>query len=304
MTKLSEIFAAPKGELQPVWKYAGKTFYSSSELRKKYLITMSKTSKSAPIIRKIMELMEKGMLIPVYKDKSFWKSILKLSPIELKDTAGLAFPTAEKVFVFVEEGSNIFSFTSNDAIASVTLHELIHLISHKKSTMFYAMFNDELVSFYKYYFCKLLNCDMNKVNDMEVDKLVRYIYFEIENKKGIFTSNDDLHTYYNTIALAFQKYTSLSQNDFFKILNDYIVFIKLLQKFEAAGYPQAVSKVIAAYNRIVSPLEITYKYVFSVDVDKEKQQAYQEIFSPSEVISLPVVVKKPNPKVYKAISQL
>jgi hypothetical protein len=301
--KVSELFAAPRGKLILAGKYSGKEFYTSAELKESYLIAIQKSSKASSVYRSIFDLVRRGVIIPVYKQKGFLRGLLKQNPIEFEGMAGLALPQFNLIYIFVETQANLFSFVPNNALATVTLHELMHLFSHRKPKEFLELFESELNQFYKTYFCKILSCNPSKVPDKEVSDLTKFIYstFEIGN----FYSADvqKFVSYYNKLNEIFKDKSTLSAEVFEKNIRDFVVMLKIIQKFEVYGKGHEIIKVAMAYKNLISPLYITYKEIFKVNALKENQFTYQELFYPSEIISL-LTLGSPPSKIYQAVNKL
>lgn len=301
---VTEIFTVPKGSLQPVDVYAGKIFYTSPDLKRKYILAIEKSSKGSPIAKKIRELVKSSVITPVFKGKSKLRSIFKRPPIEFQGLGGMALPEKGKVYIFVEQDSNIFSFTSNNALASVTLHELIHLVAKQKANVFFQIFKKDLMNFYRFYFCKLLNCEESKISDSDMLELVKFVFYDLERGKYYIVQNKELKKYNNIIFSIFKEKSSLSDENFQNTVTQYIVALKLIQKLELYGKGHEIIRVATAYRNIVIPFYSAYKAVFNADPLKNNVLAYQEMFIPSEIISVQTIVKKPNQNIYKAISQL
>jgi hypothetical protein len=161
-----------------------------------------------------------------------------------------------------------------------------------------------LKKFYKFYFCRILNCDEKKVNEAKLNKLNEFLYWKIEHRKYLMISNKDIKTYYDLIIDTFKDISSLDEKTFLKIVSDYFVTMKLIQKLEAYGQYHQIIKVATAFKNIIAPFYVTYKNVFAVDPLKKNQFVYQELFTPSEIISILTIAKTPSPTIYKAISKL
>lgn len=305
MTKrVSEFVTAPTGDLIPVGSFYGKTFYTSSQLKIKFVKALAKSGRAAPVASQIANLVMDGTITPVYKSKSILKSIFKLQPVEFGGIAGAAIPGKNIIFIFVETTANLFSFSNNDALAKTTLHELIHLLSFEKPSVFYGMFKEDLKDFYTFYFCRLLNCDKSKLNNQKVGEFVDFVYKKIEGRKQFIIDNALLKEYYNQIFDTFKIGSSLSSEQYTKLVTEYIVTLKLIMKLESYGKGHHIIKVAMAYKHIISPFYIAYKSVFGVDPLSQNQFVYQEMFAPSEVICIQTIEKTPSQKIYQAIKKL
>lgn len=301
---LSEFVTIPRGKLEPVATFSGKSFFTSDVLKKQFIMAMKKSSRGGPIIKQIETLVDKSVIIPVYKSKSIIKAILKLQPIQFSGIAGAAVPDKKVVYVFVETSANIFSLSKNDALASVTIHELIHLLSFVKPKIFFETFKVDLRKFYKFYFSRLLNCDENKVPDAKVNKLIEFLYWKIEHRKYLALTNKEIREYATLVFNTFKDTSSLDEETFSKLVSEYFITLKLILKLEAYGKGHQIINVAMAYKHIITPFYTAYKDVFTIDPLKKNQFVYQELFVPSEVISMQAITKTPSPTIYKAINKL
>jgi hypothetical protein len=297
---LNELFAAPKGDLQTIDKIAGVPIFTSNELKRNYLMAMQKTGKTTPIYKTLERLVEKNTLVPVYSTDKALKSIARRQPVQIRNFAGMV-TESKKVYIFVEADANIFSFTSNEDLATVTIHELIHYMASFHLRSFYNIFKGDLQEFYKFYFTTLLNC--NNVQPKKLNALVEFINFQLETR-ALNIPNSILKKYYELLTLTFKDESSLDQYKFNDLVTELIVFVKILQKYVAAGSAQYLGKAAASYKHIVSPLYVAYKNVLGVDPMRAKNLCFQELWSTSEVIAIPAMVKTPKANVYKALSKL
>ena len=297
---LNELFSLPKGELKTIDSIAGSPIFTSDELKRNYLLAMKKTGKITPIFKKIEKLVADEILIPTYSTNKVLKSITKQQPVQIRNFAGMV-TESKKIYIFVEADANIFSFTSNEAIATITIHELIHYMASFQLRAFYNIFKSDLQEFYKFYFTRLLNCQ--DVQQKKLNALVEFINFKLE-PIALNIPNSMLRKYYDMITLTFKDETTLNEYKFNDIVTELIVFVKLIQKFVSIGAMTQIGKTAAAYKHIVSPLYVAYKNTLAVDPMRAKTLCFQELWSTSEVIAIPAMVKTPKANIYKAINKL
>lgn len=298
---LSELFTIPKGNLEIAGEFYGNKVYTSDKLKKSYVEAMSQSSKGGPVFKKIEELIEKSIIIPAYKTKSILKSLFKLQPVSLFGIMGCAVPSLKKIYIFVEEGTNIFSFASNEALASVTIHEMIHFVSIINNKFFYKNFLEEFKKFYSFYFCRVFGCDENKIKKEDLEKLCEFIY-NIE--KGKYKTFVFLKEYETLMKKTFKKHSGLNEEVFDKISHNFVVSIYTIMKADSEGAGNLISRITYHFREIYYPLYVTYKQVFAADLIAEHQLAYQELFTPSEIICTLTLVKSIPSKVYKAIEKI
>jgi len=300
--QLKELFAAPKGNLKIVSTVDGNPLYSSEDLKRRYIIAMTKSGRIRPIFKKVKELVKQNKIIPAYTTKSFFKSIVKKQPLNLKGIAGYWSWEQHIVYLLVEETANIFSFTSNDALAILTIHELVHACYTLRKTLFLKLFNDDFKKFYSFYFSKVFSINEKDIKGNNINEIVNFLS-RVESK-GKCMDNKTLKKYYDLIGKSFMDISSLSTEEFDKMRNELIISIKLIQRLSAFGQGHQVSRVILTFKHIYAPLYTTYKHIFSIDPLKNRDLCYQELFTPSEIISITAISRLPNPKICRIINTL
>ncbi len=299
IAQITELFAAPRGTLQLVVNYGGVKIYTSSVLKQNFIKAMSKSSRVAPIVSTMVKLMGKGEFIPCYLTDRILKSILKKQPPEFKGYAGQTL--GKYILVFVENESNIFGFASNNELSITALHELIHKASNKFPSQFLSTFKQELTSYYKNYWSQLFMIERNGLSDKSAQKIISFIYNNTERKTA---TNKTLIEYHKMLLETFGDISTLPPDKFKKLVTEYIVLIKIIFKAMTSGTPSLIQKVAYANRHIVVPLYTAYKTTFGINVKHIKELCYQELYAPSEVISLPALIKRPSQKVYKMVNKL
>lgn len=298
--KLNEFLAVPRGELEPVSMFYGTPIFTSQKLKDKYLLAMQKTGKTSPIANTIEKLINNKTLTPVYSTDKILKSLMKKQPLKIKGVAGL-LSDDKKIYIFVETETNIFSFTSNDALATVTIHELIHYFSSLYLRDFYNIFKSDLERFYGFYFTRFFSCDLSKITKTDITTITKFINFKLERSDLNF-SNQMLKQYYNLLTEIFKPSSTLENFD--AKVTSLIVLMKLLQKLIHSGATHAIENTIDKFEYIITPLYVSYKQVFGVNPMIAKNLCFQELWSTSEVIAIPAMVKTPNKNIYKALAKL
>lgn len=300
--KLSELFTIPKGKLELAGSFYGSKVYTSDKLKEAYVNAIRKSSKGAPVYQTVEELVNRNVIVPAYKSKSFFRSILKLQPIDLEGISGVAIPDIRKIYILIETEANIFSFISNNALASVTIHEMVHLLSMRDKNFFYKTFNDEFKEFYSFYFCRIFSCQKEKIKKENLEKLCKFIY-KIET--GEFSTIMSFLKVYDTlIRETFKDASSLNEEDFNKMLHDFITSLYTIFKAIDQGSNNLIPRITVHFKNIYLPLYVTYKHIFGADLTSNRQIAFQELFAPSEIISTLTLVKSIPSKVYKALEKL
>ena len=298
--QITELFAAPRGTLHLVVNYGGVKIYTSSVLKQNFIKAMSKSSRTAPVVSTMVKLMGKGEFVPCYLTDRILKTILKKQPPEFKGYAGQTI--GKYILVFVDNDTNIFGFASNNDLSITSLHELIHKASHQFPKQFYQTFKSELTAYYKNYWSQLFMVTKDGLDDKTVQRMVEFIYINLETK-GI-KSNKLLVEYHKMLLETFKDITVLPAEKLQKMVTDYIVLVKIIWKGMMSGAPSLITKAVFANRQIIVPLYASYKTTFGINVKHIKELCYQELYAPSEVISLPALIKRPSQKVYKMVNKL
>lgn len=299
--KLSEIFTVPRGDLMVAGSFYGSKVYTSDKLKESFIKAIETSSKGAPVGKKVEELVKRSVIIPVYKSKSIFRSLLKTQPINLQGISGSALPDLKKIYILIETEANIFSFISNEALASVTVHEMVHLLSILNHSFFYKTFLDDLVKFYSFYFCSLFQCRKEEIKKEKIETLCKFIY-DIEI--GKFNSTKFLKDYHVLLKETFRESSSLEEEEFNSILHDFITSIYTIFKSFYDGSNHLLPKIVVYFKKIYIPLYVTYKRIFGVDLLANSQLAYQELFAPSEIISSFTLAKIIPNKIYQALEKI
>lgn len=299
--QITELFAAPRGQLELVVTIGGVKIYSSPSLKQNFLKAMSKSSRVAPIVKTVEKLIDKGEFIPCYLTDKIVKTILRRQPPEFKGYAGTTF--GQYILVYVDNDTNIFGFASNNELSITTLHELIHKASNKFSKQFFNAFVSEMTVFYHFYWSRIFSLDQKKLNVKDIKEIISFLYFNIE-KHGERNDNKVLNQYYSLLHEKLKPASTLDDAEIDKLIQDYIVLIKIIWKASKSHAPALIDKATYANKHLIAPLYTAYKVAFGINVRQIAELCYQELFFPSEVISLPALLKRPSAKVYSIVNKL
>jgi len=299
---LNEFSTIPKGHLEVAGEYYGSKVYTSNSLKQKFLQSLAESSKGGPVVKTVKDLVERKIVIPAYKTKSIFRSILKLNPINLQGIGGLTDYEKTKVYVFIETQANVFTFVSSNSIAIVTVHELVHLLSHLDKNFFIKTFMEEFIQFYEYYYSKVFSCRIDEFNKKDLTELIKYIY-SIEHMAS--WNGMKLYTdYKNKLEKLVKDKTSMNEAMYNKVRNDYFTGIFSIFKAESSNAFHVVPNIVAHFPHIYRPLYWAYKQIFAADLFAERQLAFQELYAPSEIICSLTLVKAIPPKVYTALKKI
>ncbi len=297
--KINEIFAAPRGDLKIVTNFGGIKVYTSQVLVENFLKAMSKNSRTAPIVSVLLKLIQAHEFMPCYLTDKILKFLLRKQPPEFKGYVGMSM--GKYIFVFVDNDTNIFGFASNEQLAITTLHELIHKSAEKYPNQFYKTFIPELTLFYKNYWSNIFTLQKEKIKDKDIQNIIQFLFNTTENNKR----NNSILTKYNNLLLNLCKnYSTLNKFKIKDLIKQYFILIKVVWKGMNSNNPNLIEKIIMDNNHLISPLYHSYKNSFNITVKHIKELCYQELYAPSEVISVSALIKQPNSKVYKLIKKL
>lgn len=297
--QITELFAAPRGNVKLVANFGGVNIYTSTTLKLNFHKAMLKTSRVAPIAKTIHKLMDKGEFFVCYLTDKILKTLLKRQPPEFKGYAGMTL--GKYIMVFVDNDTNIFGFASNNDLSVTALHELIHKASNKFPKQFFQTFKSELTDYYTDYWSKLFNLERDSLDAKTVQNIVYHLYTTSEvGKRDTAT----LKKYHRMLLEATTDITTLSRENLEKIITQYMVVINVIWKAMSAQTPKLIEQTVFANRFLIVPLYDAYRTAFGISVRHIKELCYQELYAPSEVISLPALIKRPDQKVYKMINKL
>ena len=289
---LDELFAPPIG-LEPAYTIDNTTFYSSDKLKEKFVFAFAKSSKGNSIIPEIQRLVEKGIIIPCYKSKGI------LSFIKHKLTKGahkfiMAFYSVidKKVIVIIDNSATVFGTSSNNEIASTTMHECMHLIAGKNLPKFMQVFLPKLREYYSSFFKDYL-----MIPDPSQKKINEFIKYMIQfERRGPEFANKKLADLYRLIESLFLSDSKLDETSFKIKLTNLIVATKLF----IVSMP-TLMKNTRKFSMVFTSLNKAYQEAF-----KEKNiytAPIQEMVSLSEVACV-FVEMKPKDSTIKKLFQI
>lgn len=276
--QLNEVFASPFG-LKPVVKIDGAPLYGSDSLNESYLKAIEKSGRTSPAALKFRGLVEKKRIVPCFLTKGVlqfvaWKVF---APVHMQSIMGFYDPTKTKrVYILIQNNSNIFSFVSNDFLARLTIHELMHMLADLKTSLFMNMFSSELTAYYKTFFQMVFS--INDLDTGRVDRILKFIFMDIERRSEKLT-NGTLNKYSDLLKKELSEVSSLTPLKFDEMLLDYFTIIKL--------YLTNVAKFFASrdkFKHILIPLYLSYRNTFNMK--NLTTVCIQELIFPSEVICI------------------
>lgn len=277
---LKEIFVMPTN-LKVVAKIDGMPLYGSDKLNEKYIKALSKSGRTKPYIEKLKKLVDKGVIVPCFLTKGIprfysWKLF---GPSSIKSIAGFYEPIkTKKVYILISNNANMFGHVSNNFLAKLTIHELMHRTASKMGISFISTFKKELAEFYRELWSQVFSISSRKLTDSIVIPVVGYIFKNFELKTKIITTAD-LNKQYSVLHKVLQPLTTMPESDFDRQLASYIevqlLFNKDIQRF---------FQLKGDYDNILFPIYNAYKKAFGMR--NLSTLCVQELFYPSEVMAI------------------
>ena len=289
----TELFKLPIG-LKPVVKLYGEEFYGSEKTNEKFIKALSKNAKTEPVISKIEKLVNKKEIIPCFTSKNLSKFIKwKLfAPESVRGQIGFYDLKSKKIVLLFNSTMNFFGYASNKLLGEYTIHECIHKLAIEKPTVYNSLFLNIEIEFYRVLWSRIFSIDKDKLSKSKITKIIKFI----DKTFGVGSSNNDLVKYYKILDSEFKDITSLSPDEFKKMVTDYIVimsiYIKNLNRFYSS---------VRSFKHIISPMYFAYSE--ALKCKNLNTMCIQELFVPNEIIAV-YSEKYTDSKIYSAINKL
>jgi len=298
MEQLNELFAIPQNATQRAIIGGDSPLYGSATLDFKFISAMKQTPIAQPIWKNVIKLIKKKVIVPGYLTKGYFSFFVNkiFSPHKESDTLGMFSPDSKKVYILVDNWSNMFGAAPDSSIARTLIHELVHLFSYTRPSEFLSMFKPELLEFYTNFF-KFYFDTKTDPSPKDVEKLIHKIYkdFEITTEQSI-----SLVSCRELMTKIFMNNTNFDENTFERKVAYYFIAIKLLfTDFKTL-------KSLYENTLIDIPRALYKSYVVTFNIKPNGTKIIQEIVYPSEVICVIAShgSKGDLTKIYSAISKL
>jgi len=274
---LDEIIALPIG-LKPLARLDGKLIYGSEKLNTNFLKAISKSKRTSPHLAKFSSMINSKRLIVCFKSKTLpgfiqWKVF---APSGEQKILGFYDPPSDKIFIFISSNLNMFAYVSNNFLSKLLIHESIHMFADVKRGSFISLFKADLINYYKHLWTNYFKMNKNDVKDETILNVVNFIFknFELKSPTGA-----GLKAYFTLIFKEFFQYTTVSKDEFAKLVSDYLLFATIfvtdMQKFISS---------IPKYKHVFTPIYTAYKEAFGLT--NLTTLCVQELLYPSEVIAI------------------
>ena len=295
---LLELFSVPVG-LKKVVKVDDVELYTSDSLTKNFLKALLDSEILQTFSEKITSFVNNGKVIPCYINRGIikvflWKFLSK--GLEHKYGSSLAFfsVSANKVYVIIDNNISYAGFISNDFLAKLIIHELVHMASFSNRPSFLKLFSSELGTFYSNYFNALF-----KFSDISKEEAIKYVSdlmmlhkssAKFDTKKSIAMTDSFLD--------SLQKKHKIPSENFGRIKSKYMYVYKLV--LFADRNIDFIRKLVEN-KEVILPFVKAYRKSFGIDIMKDSVP-FQEIIEPSEVICEYSQEAAPREKVLSVLS--
>ena len=256
----------------------GVDFYTNEVLRQKFIISLMKHT-PVKSHKTISDLVNKKILYPAFMTKSTfqWYTRYSIDPEqdnEMSGVLGFYNPSTKKIFILIDAGYSVIGWVSDKHLAAVTLHECMHMAAKTNPTKFLRTnikaYNDYYSEFLKFVF------STKSVNQKGLLDWIIYMHkFETSPNSSNLKKDD----YLNKIKAAVKGHTKLSDED----IDDRCSYIwaYLVGTHASSGSQQM--NTIRKFKNVYIALMESYKKAFRFTA---RTLAYQELFTPSEVICI------------------
>jgi len=223
--QLNEVFAPPIG-LKPIAKVDGDILYGSQMLNRSFLTALDKCGRTSPAYAKFEMLLNQGKLIAGHQTPGIfsfrdWKLHKPSSQQTL--TMGFYDRQSKKVYILISNNANKWSVVDNNFLGTLVIHELMHMFSDVKRPLFINLFKKELVAYYTALWEQLFS--ISNIPEKRTENIVRHLFVNIETSRTI--NNNSFMKYNAIMNKELRPLTTLKQNEFDKILTDYMMLTQI-----------------------------------------------------------------------------
>lgn len=289
---LLELFSLPIG-LKKVVKVDDIELYTSDSLIKRFTAAIAENEILKNFSSQIARLVAAGKLTPCYVNRRLlkflsWKVFSSLYEQHNYRYILAFFDTlTDKVYVIIDNNVSFFGFVSNKHLGRLIIHELCHMASAKPWRAFNKLFFKDLVIFYKNFFE-----DLFQIQNIDEKEVADYLSDILRIRK------DAVNVDYHKAAKRVEKFINLLRKKY-KVDPDGSVknIFLYLYSVVVRRPPGFVSELIKHKFILVSLIR-SYKKSFGFVYTG----AFQELYEPSEVISVYSSKAAPKEKVMEMLS--
>ena len=281
---INEFFALPMG-LEEVANIYGIKLYGSNALKNKLIESIYHSDYISFFSKKISNMIMRDEIIPGFLSSNIFSYFFN-HLMGFGNNGILAFYDyiSDKIYILIENTTTL-AMISDVNLGRYILHELVHLSFHRKPKTVFNLSYNILKKYYFEYFKMILQLKEEPPN---FRSFIKFLFFEMEMAKQ--PSINQLNKYLKYL-LSFKDYSQLKYEDLKNIANKLILIIVYKNK------GVAILDIIRSSKEMILPLHKAYYNAFNKNADIS---VFQEIFAPSEVISMYSELY-PHDKVIKTI---
>jgi len=292
MSQINEIFSLPVGLKEEI-TIDGIKLFSSDSLKENFILAFNKSSKGKMVAEDISRMVKDKFIIPCYLSHNLWSFFKsKVFGSEYKDLLAFYHIDSKKVIILIDNNSTVFGTSSNNELASTTMHECMHLIAGRAFPKFLSVMRDTLEIYYTNFFRNFLS-----LKNISPDATENYISFIKQfDLAGPAAITSKINLYIQVITNNFQD-SKLLPKDY----NERIVKLAVAVKIAAANVPTFLQKA-KNFSMVITSLNQSYFDSFG---DRNIYTTpFQELFSISEVACVLTEMQPNNPSIRKLFKLL
>lgn len=289
-----EIFALPFNTYQ-VASLDGWKLYSSDTLKRKYSESMYNMQRTKNIASDIERMVDKKQVIPCWINKGIFRlAIFKIfAPRSMQSIAGFFTSQENQIYLLIDNNLS-FGFANNGLLASLTVHEAMHMAANRLRGSFVSLFKDELTNYYSamYEFIFKTSGDISKSSQ----RIFNFLFKEFE-----FRANPPikpfLKKYLKVMDTELRKHSTMSLEEFDKTLLHYMDYIRMYF-FQEDRFFSSIRQFAHIYQGLRKG------YEKGLGVKGNTSLMVQELFYPSEIICIYAELTSKMSKIYRAFHKI
>lgn len=291
-----ELFALPINTYE-VANLDGWKLYSSDSLKRKFIESMYKISRSNPIAKDVEKMVGKSKIIPCWINKGLFGLLLfkAFAPKGTQGILGFYYPKEDQIYLLIDNNIS-FGFASNTRLSNLMIHESIHMSASHMKNNFIILFTPEFTAYYTAMVEFIFKTD-GEINK-EVTTLFNFLFknFEFKNVKNL---KPFFEIYHKLMFDLFRNKSKLGTEEFDKTLLDFMNFIRLYFR-DINGFISSLRNYTHIYRGLLSGYEKGLK------VRNTTSLCIQELFFPSEIICIysELCGKGQMSKIYRAFRSI
>jgi hypothetical protein len=299
---LQELFAAPLNPKLVAVLDKNTKFYSSNYLISEYKKSLAKSEYTAKAYSLLNNLINDKIIIPVYMSSniltySFYKIFKDSNPV----SNALAFydPASNRIFVLIDKNTTL-GFVSNEWIAKLTVHELMHMSCAHGKDRFKKLFFNDYQDYYSYFFHILCEKDTTNKTMKDISPFVKE-YINIFHNVEVHNGNLETAIIKKGFNIFYKimKYFNIEENTIKDTQDGYKYLLIMYLKYGVPGIIKAIS--YKECKNLILSLKNTYYFMTR---KKIQTLAIQELIFPSEVVAVLSETGYVNNKIPSAIKMI